>query len=146
MATRQRTRTTAISIRPRAAVVPKARYEELRLRTAAATRRLREASTDDTDALISVASALGIAMFEKSGHQLPTIFGIDPLLVWGTGGWLLTRGNKSKMAGMFRASSLAAVTIGTNRSAMRGSMRVEGDGGGEYEPLDDDSDDDSDDL
>jgi hypothetical protein len=92
--------------------------------------------------MVAVGSALGLALYEKGGRSLPTILGVDGAVVWGTAGWVLTRGKQSKSASMGRAAALALVTIGVNRSAMRGSMRVSGDD--DYDGGDD-SDDDSDD-
>lgn len=135
MATAQRSR-SALTVRRTSPMVSKSRFDELRTRTTAAAKRLREASSEDTDAMVGVGSAIGLALYEKNGRALPTVMGLDPALVWGTAAWALTRGKKSKTASMGRAAGLALVTIGVNRSAMRGSLRVAGED--EYS---DDSDD-----
>lgn len=142
MATATKNRNAAITVRRAAPVVSKARFEELRTRTASAAKRLKEASAEDTDALVGVGSAVALALYEKGGRKLPTAMGLDPALLWGTAAWVLTRGKKGKGAGMARSAGLALVTIGVNRSAMRGSLKVGDDDGGYQVSGDDDDDDD----
>jgi hypothetical protein len=138
MATKQR-QSNLMTVRSTAPVVSKSKFEELKIRTANAAKRLKAASAEDTDAMVGVGSALALALYEKGGRQLPTVMGVDPALLWGGAAWALSRGRKTKGAEMARSAGLALVTIGVNRSAMRGSMKVAGD--------DDYSDDsDSDDI
>jgi len=128
----------AVVIRTKSPTVSKATYEQLRTRSAAVAKRLKTASRDDTEAVVGIVSGIGLAMYEKSGNKLPTMFGVDPAIVWGAGAWFLTRGSASQLGSAVHAAGLALATIGTNRSAMRGSMRVQG--------VDDGYDDDDDDT
>lgn len=127
----------AVVIRTKSPTVSKANFESLKTRAAAATKRLRSASQDDSAAAIGIVSGIGLAMYEKSGAKLPTLFGIDPALVWGPAAWFLTRGASSDAGRFVHAAGLSWTTIGANRSAARGSMRVSGMDDGDY---DDDAD------
>jgi len=136
MATRSASRNTIV-VRRSAPMVSKAKFETLRARTANVGKRLREASQEDTDALVGIGSGLALALYERSGKTLPTIMGLDPALVWGFGAWGLTRGKGGKTPAMVRSAGLALATIGSNRSAMRGSIRVGEDDSGESDGYDD---------
>ena len=118
-------------------MVSKSRFEALKSRSIAARRRLAAASNDDVDAMVSVASAIGVGLYERSGKTLPTILNLDPLIVWGFGAWALTRKNSNRTAQMANTAGIAMATIGVNRSVMRGSIRVGEDDGGEYVSDDD---------
>lgn len=131
--------TSAIQIRRAPPMISKAKFEDLRSRSIAAAKRLKDASAEDTDAMVGIGSGLALALYEKGGRSLPTVMGLDPAVVWGFGAWALTRGRKGKGASMGRAAGLALATIGVNRSAMRGSIKV-----GEDDDSPDDSYDDSD--
>lgn len=115
---------SSMVVRAKAPTIAKARYEELRTRGLAVAKRLKEASAEDTDAMVGVGSGLALALYEKGGRSLPTVMGLDPAVVWGFGAWAITRGRKGKGASMGRAAGLALATIGVNRSAMRGSIKV----------------------
>lgn len=131
---------SAVVVRAKAPTIAKARYEELRSRGLAVARRLKEASAEDTDAMVGIGSGLALALYERSGKSLPTVMDLDPAIVYGFGAWALTRGKKGKGASMGRAAGLALATIGVNRSAMRGSIKV----GEDDSPDDSEAYDDSD--
>lgn len=122
-------RSSAIVATPprRGAVVSKARFTDLAERSKAAAKRLREATAEDQDAMVSVGAGVALALYEKNGKQLPTVMGLDPALAWGVGTYLLTRKSKSKTARMARQGAIALATIGANRSVTRGSVKVSGD-------------------
>lgn len=127
-----RTGSSLAPVRSRGAVVSKARYEALQERSRAVGKRLRQAADEDGDALLSVGAGVALALYEKgtaaSGpRQLPTIMGLDSAITIGTVGYLITRKAKSKTARMIRTASIGLATVGANRSAMRGSMKVAGD-------------------
>lgn len=124
-----------VAPRSRGAVVSKRSFEELKERSRAATKRLREATEDDQDAMISLGSAVALGLYEKSGRKLPTVMGLDSAVTVGMAAYLATRKSKNKTARMVRQAGIALATIGANRSTMRGSLKVAGE---------DDEDEDSD--
>lgn len=138
-------RSSSVSIAPRRTqVVAKSRFEALRTRQQAVAKRLRQAGDEDSDAMIGVGAGLALGLYEtylgKKGQSLPTIGGYDPTIVIGLGGYLLTRKQKSKTGKNLRQASIALATIGANRCAARGSLRVAGDDGEYAYDGDDDND------
>lgn len=111
----------------RGAVVSRAKFNDLAERSKKAAKRLREASSEDQDALLSVGTGLALGLYERSGRKLPTVMGFDPAVAWGVGVYALTRQAKGKSARMARDAAIALATIGANRSIMRGSVKVAGD-------------------
>jgi hypothetical protein len=84
--------------------------------------------------MVSVGAGVALALYEKSGRQLPTVMGFDPAVAWGTAAYLLTRKGKSKTARMARQAAIGLATIGASRSVARGSLRV-GEDDGEDEDI-----------
>jgi hypothetical protein len=136
MATSTRGRSIVATVARRSQpVVSKARFTELAERSKNAARRLRDATSEDTDAMLSIGAGVALGLYEKDGRKLPTLMGIDPAIAWGVGTYIVTRKSKSKAARMARQAAIGLATIGANRSIQRGTVKVSGD---------DDDDDDSD--
>lgn len=110
----------------RAPSVAKSTYNKLAERSRRTAQRLRNAQQDDVNDAVGLGSAIALGLFEKSGHELPTLFGIDPAITWGVAAYMVGRSSKSKGMQMVRSAGLGLATVGANRSALRGSMTVSG--------------------
>lgn len=117
---------TKTQIVRRAPSVAKSTYNKLAQRTKATAARLRNAQQQDVNDAVGLGSAVALGLFEKSGHELPTVFGIDPAITWGVGAYLVGRTSKNKGMQMLRSAGLGLAIVGANRSALRGSMTVSG--------------------
>lgn len=123
VATKTRRSSTALAPR-RSGGIAKAKFEGLRQRMTASTRRLREARQEDTDAAAGLVTAIGLGLYERSGRKLPSVGGFDGAILIGPAAWLIGRNMKGKQGGMLRQAGLMLTGIGASRATVRGSLRV----------------------
>ena len=123
MAFTTKRRSSSAIVRRSPGSVSKAKFSAAVERAKSAGKRLRDATKEDESAMVSVGTGLALAVAE-SKMTLPTIAGIDPLVLGGVLGYAVTRKGKSKTMGMARDAAIASLTIGVNRSYTRGSVRI----------------------
>lgn len=129
---------TAIARRPSAPVRrsgPSPKLVKLQERAKSASKRATEVAKEEMEGLAAIGTAIGIGMLQKEKVALPTIMGINPTLLYGAVGYVLTRKARSGAARTFRQVSLTSLAIGAKDSTVKGSIKV---GGVEIEGEDDD--------
>ncbi len=114
----------AITLRPRAAVVPKRKYEALINAKQSAKKKAREVAGRRMGTLAGVAACAAVGYLEKSG-KMPAMMGFEPTLVLGIGlGFIVPEVVKGNAGQMMAEAGAAIAGVAAYKLASGAPIRV----------------------